>query len=121
MELPDLSQEKITATVLAVISNPEPGAEKNHDPRIFTASDGKDYDYVVGIAATVPGMQTGGPRQTIHGFVDRWAKKVHVGCFSPNTQTFFTGPIAEILVYTRALTPAENERVRVYLALKWGL
>ncbi|MBT3375017.1 MAG: carbohydrate-binding protein [Lentisphaerae bacterium] len=121
MELPDLSQEKITGTVLAVISNPEPPSEVNHDVRIFTASDGKEYDYLIGIAATVPGMQTGGPRQVTHAFSDRWAKKVRVGCFSPNYQTYFTGPIAEILVYTGKLTPEQRDRIRVYLALKWGL
>jgi hypothetical protein len=121
LELPDLSDQKVTATVCAVISNPVPGAEVNHDPRIFTASDGQGFDYVVGIAATVPGMETGGPRQTLHGVTDRWAKVVRVGCFSPNVQTFFTGHIAEILVYSRALSPAEQDRLRAYLAAKWGL
>ena len=121
LELPDLSQERITATVFAVISNPKPGSEVNHDPRIFAASDGKDYDYLSGIAATVPGMRTDGPRQTMHVFTGRWAKVVRVGCFSPSIQTFFTGPIAEIIVYNRALTSQEQDRVRAYLALKWGL
>ena len=66
-------------------------------------------------------MQTGGPRQSVAVFRDRWAKHVRVGCFSPNYQTFFTGAIAEILVYSRAMTPEEQDRVRAYLALKWEL
>lgn len=121
LELPDLSDGKLSGVVFAVISNPVPGSEVNHDPRLFTASDGKGYDYLVGIAATVPGMETGGPRVTVHGFSERWARVVRVGCFSPNVQTFFTGHIAEILVYGRALTPAEQDRVLAYLSAKWGL
>jgi len=121
LELPDLSEERITATVLAVFSNPTPGAEVNHDPRIFTASDGQGFDYQVGLAASVPGMETGGPRQGLWVFEDRWAKSVRVGSFSPNYQTYFTGLISEILVYSRALSPAEQDRARAYLMLKWDL
>jgi len=121
LELADLSDEKITATTFAVVSNPEPGAEVNHDPRIFTASDGEGYDYQVGIALTVPGMETGGPRILSAEFVDRWAKHVRVGCFSPNYQTYLAGLISEIVVYDRKLTQDETDRVRAYLAAKWGL
>ena len=121
LELPDLSSEKMSGTVVAVFSNPEPGSEQNHDPRIFTASDGKEYDYRIGICASVRGMKTGGPRQRTFSFTDRWAKKVRVGCFSPMYQTYFTGHIAEILVYTGNLTPEHRDRIRAYLALKWGL
>ena len=121
LELPDLSDQKITATVFAVVSNPLAGAEVNHDPRIFTASDGKGFDYQVGIAATVQGMEVGGPRVMVSTFGDVWAKVVRVGCFSPNPQTFFTGEIAEIIVYARAVKPEEQDRVRAYLAAKWGL
>jgi hypothetical protein len=121
LELPDLSQERITATTFAVISNPEPGAEVNHDPRIFTASDGKEFDYQIGIALTVPGMETGGPRVLSAVFTDRWAKSVRVGCFSPNYQTYLKGLISEIVVYDRKLTENETDRVRAYLTGKWGL
>jgi len=121
LELPDLSAEKITATVLAVISNPVPGSEANHNPRILTASDGQGYDYQVGIALDVPGMQTGGPRLLQGVYRDRWAKVVRVGCFSPNYQTWFTGLISEILVYDHALAPDEADLLRAYLAAKWGL
>lgn len=121
LELPDLAEQTLSGMVFAVLSNPVAGSEVNHDPRIFTASDGTGYDYLVGIAATVPGMTTGGPRQVVHGFSERWAKRVRVGCFSPNLQTFFTGHIAEILVYARALSPAEQDRVQAYLAAKWDL
>lgn len=34
---------------------------------------------------------------------------------------YFKGDIAEIIVYKRALTPLEIERVKLYLAEKWGL
>jgi hypothetical protein len=121
LELPDLSEQKLTGIVFAVISNPVESAELNHDPRIFTSSDGKGFDFLVGIAATVPGLETGGPRQIVHGFSERWAKVVRVGCFSPTPQTFFTGPIGEILAYSRALTPVEQDRLRAYLAAKWGV
>jgi hypothetical protein len=120
-ELPDLSQGKVTATTFAVASNPEPGSEVNHDPRIFTASDGQGWDYQVGLALSVPGMETGGPRILSAVFSDRWAKSVRVGCFSPNYQTYFTGLIAEILVYDRRLTEDESDLVRAYLTAKWGL
>ncbi|OGV82970.1 MAG: hypothetical protein A3K19_32695 [Lentisphaerae bacterium RIFOXYB12_FULL_65_16] len=121
LELPDLSDQKITATIFAVFSNPVEGAEVNHDPRILTASDGKDFDYISGLCASVKGMETGGPRQAVFVQADRWAKQVHIGCFSPGYQTFFTGQIAEILAYSRELKPDEQERVRAYLASKWGL
>jgi hypothetical protein len=121
LELPDLSDKQIAATTIAVVSNPLAGAEVNHDPRIFTASDGKGYDYQIGIALTVPGMETGGPRVLSGFFPSAWAKCVRVGCFSPNTQTFFTGDIAEILVYSRALKPQEEDQIRAYLTAKWGL
>lgn len=121
LELPDLADEQINATVFAVISNPVAGSEVNHDPRIFTASDGREYDYLVGIAATVPGMQTGGPRVAVWTFQDAWAKVVRVGCFSPAYQTYFTGAIAEILVYERVVPPVEQERIRALLTAKWSL
>jgi len=121
MELPDLSDKKITATIFAVVSNPDPGAEVNHHPRIFTASDGNKYDYQTGIALNVPDMETGGPRQMVATFTDRWAKRVRVGCFSPNYQTFFTGCVSEILVYSRTLKQEELEQLRAYLMVKWGL
>lgn len=44
-----------------------------------------------------------------------------MGCFSPNDQTYFTGDIAEILVYRGTLTPEEKEQVNVYLFSKWAL
>jgi hypothetical protein len=121
LELPDLSEGKITATVFAVFSNPAPGDPVNAHPRIFTASDGRRYDYQVGISLNVPGLETGGPRQIMATFEDRWAKNVRVGCFSPNYQTFFTGDIGEILVYRRPLTPQEKEQIGVYLFCKWAL
>jgi hypothetical protein len=121
LELPDLSEVKITATAFAVVSNPEPGSEVNHDPRIFTASDGKGFDYQVGIALSVPGMETGGPRTLSAVFTDRWAKAVRVGCFSPNYQTYLTGLISEVVVHDRKLTQDETDRIRAYLAAKWGL
>ena len=121
LELPDLSEGKITVTVFAVFSNPVAGDKRNASPRIFTASDGRQYDYRVGVSLNVRGLETGGPRQIMAAFEDRWAKKVRVGCFSPNYQTYFTGDIGEILVYRRALTPEEKEQVNVYLFSKWGL
>ncbi|MBU0606412.1 MAG: hypothetical protein KKI08_00945, partial [Armatimonadetes bacterium] len=121
LELPDLSDEQVAATALAVISNPVAGSEVNHDPRIITASDGKGYDYQVGIALTVPGLQIGGPRAVSAVFPKAWAKVVRVGCFSPNAQTFFTGDIAEVPVYSRVLSVAEQDRLRAYLTAKWGL
>ncbi len=121
LELPDLSDEKVSVTVFAVFSNPVRGSPNNHDPRILAASDGKRYDYKVGLCASVPGFETGGPRQNAWVFRDRWAKRVRIGCFSPSYQTFFTGRIAEILVYTRVFDRTEQERIRAHLMLKWGL
>ena len=46
---------------------------------------------------------------------------MRVGCFSPNYQTYFTGLIAEIVVYDRKLTEDETDRVRAYLTGKWAL
>ncbi len=121
LELPDLSDRKLSATIFVVFSNPLPGARVNHNPRLFTASDGKGLDYQIGFSANVPGAETGGPRQMMAVFQDRWAKKVRIGCFSPYYQTYFTGQIAEILVYTRTLTPEEQDSVRIYLLSKWNL
>ncbi len=121
LDLPDLSDHKISATLFAVISNPEPGSEVNHDARIFTGSDGKGLDYLIGLCLGVPGMETGGPRVVTASFTDRWARCVRVGCFSPYDQTFFSGLISEILVFDRPLARDETARVRAYLAAKWGV
>ncbi len=121
LDLPDLADGKISATIFVVLSNPTPASAVNHDARLFTTSDGKAYDYQVGLCATVPGLETGGPRQMMATFQDRWAKAARVGCFSPNYQTYFTGDIAEILVYDRALSPEEQQQVRAYLLSKWDI
>jgi hypothetical protein len=121
LELPDISDQQIPVTALAVISNPVAGAEDNHHPRIITSSDGKGYDYQLGIALNVPGREIGGPRVISASFAKAWAQKVRVGCFSPNYQTFFTGDMAEIVVYSRLLKIEEQDRVRAYLTAKWGL
>jgi len=121
MELPDLSDRRITATVIAVVSNPEPGLPQNANQRIFTASDGKAYDYLCGLCCSLSGTQTDGPRQITSEEKERWAKCVRVGCFSPNYQTFFKGDISEILVYSRILTREERFRVMAYLMGKWDL
>lgn len=121
MELPDLAEGKITATIFAVASNPQPGLPVNHDPRIFTASDGQGFDYVIGLCCSIPGMQTGGPRIISAVQTNRWAKYVRIGCFSPMYQTFFKGYLSEIIVYSRVLTAEETGLVRAYLTVKWGL
>ena len=121
LELPDLSDRPMTATVIAVISNPEPGLPQNSNQRIFTASNGKEYDYLCGISCNLPGAETGGPRQIMYEGKERWTKRVRVGCFSPNDQTFFNGDISEILVYNRALTREEKTKVMAYLMGKWEL
>jgi len=121
LELADLSDKQITATIFVVFSNPKPGAPRNHHARLFTASDGKGYDYKVGLNACIPGMETGGPRQMVVVRKEGWAKEVRVGCFSPLYQTFFHGCISEILVYSREVPQDERDRVRAYLACKWGL
>ena len=121
LELPDISDKKMSATIFAVFSNPEPGLPVNHHARLFTASDGKGYDYQIGLCACVPGTETGGPRQLVAARKDGWAKCVRVGCFSPMYQTFLNGHISEILVYSRVMTQTEQDRVRAYLATKWDL
>ena len=93
----------------------------NHDPRILTASDGHENDYVTGIEAGIAGMDTGGPRLMVYRFQGRWAQNVRIGCFSPLDQTFFTGLIGEVLVYDRDLTAAEEDAASAYLIRKWKL
>lgn len=120
-DLPDLADSPISATVFAVIANPEAGPPGHPNERIFTASDGKEYDYRCGLACGVTGTETGGPRLIVFEGVDRWAKSVRVGCFSPIYHTFFHGNIGEILVFARKLTPADKARVTAYLTAKWRL
>jgi hypothetical protein len=119
--VPDLSDQPMTVTVFAVFSNREPGLPQNSNPRIFTASNGKAYDYLCGISCNIPGSQTGGPRLVSFEGKDRWAKQVRVGCFSPNLQTFLTGQVSEILVFDRKLTAEERFLVTAYLTGKWEL
>ncbi len=121
LEVPDLAEEQTAVTVFAVISNPEPGLADNHNPRIFTASDGRQYDYQCGICCSIPGTQTGGPRLVVFSGKERWAKKARIGCFSPNEQTFLNGQISEILVLLREVSPEEHFRISAYLTGKWGL
>lgn len=121
MNIPDLAAGRMTATVFAVIANPTPGLPANHDPRILTASNGTEFDYVSGLCASVTGTETGGPRQMQWVFQNRWAQNVHLGCFSPAYQTYFNGTVAEILVYDRLLNGEEQLRVRTYLYSKWGV
>ena len=99
---------------------PAAGCEGNHDPW-FHRADGQPFDYQIGIALTVVGMDTGGPRVLRATFSDGWAKSARAGGFSPNPQTIFTRDIAEILVYSRVLTPQEEDQIRTYLTAKWGL
>jgi hypothetical protein len=94
---------------------------QNHDQRVFTASNGKEYDYLIGLCCCIPGTETGGPRIIVHEGKGRWAKQVRVGCFSPNYQTFLNGCISEILVYDRVLTPDERFQLTAYLMGKWDL
>ncbi|MCY2990680.1 MAG: hypothetical protein NTY19_22800 [Planctomycetota bacterium] len=97
------------------------GQTKNHNQRVFTASNGKEYDYLCGLCCQILGSETDGPRIITYDGKERWAQQVRVGCFSPNYQTFFHGNVSEILVYSRPLTPQERQRVMVYLMDKWGL
>ena len=119
MLLPDIAEKQITATIFIVFSNPTAPSEVNHDARLLTASDGRRYDYQVGLCCSVPGMQTGGPRQMMWAFRQRWGKDVRIGCFSPNYQTYFTGFVSEILVYRGTLTVGQQDRIRAYLMRKW--
>jgi hypothetical protein len=121
MNVPDISSGKVKATIFAVVANREQNAPENHDQRIFTASDGKDYDYIVGLACTVPGTGTGGPRVIQTSAEDAWAKFVRVGCFSPQNQTYFHGQISEIIVYTDQLAPRQVGDIQDYLSVKWRL
>lgn len=121
LEAPDLYDGRGTPTILAVFSNPDPYSQVNHDSRILTASDGQDHDYLVGVAATVPGMETGGPRVGAWVFSDRFGQCVRIGCFSPEYQTYFTGWISEILVWDRPLTELEQDRALAYLVTKWNI
>jgi len=121
LELPDLADGPIDVTVIAVISNPDPGQPGNQHQRVFTASDGKAYDYLCGIACNIPGPETGGPRTLTFEGKSRWAKRVRIGCFSPNDQTYFHGDISEVLVYTRQLSTEEKNRIAAYLMSKWEL
>ena len=58
------SQRVCTLDILSVgHGNPKPGAPRNHHARLFTTSDGKGYDYKIGLNACIPGTQTGGPRR----------------------------------------------------------
>jgi hypothetical protein len=121
LELPDLADRPITATIFAVVSNATRGLPKNNNQRIFTASNGREYDYLCGLACGIAGDQTGGPRTIVFHGQDRWAQRVRVGCFSPSYQTFFKGQIAEILVFDRTLTADERLRILAYLTAKWDL
>ena len=67
------------------------------------------------------GAQGGVLRCGVNGAQTGRGQVVRVGCFSPQPQTFFTGEIAEVLVYRRVVPPADDLRLRVYLAAKWGL
>jgi hypothetical protein len=64
LELPDLSDRPMAATVFAVVSNPEPGLPHNHNPRIFTASNGQESwrtTSIFGLSASVAAIC--GPRE----------------------------------------------------------
>ena len=61
LEVPDLAPGKTDVTVIAVISNPEPGLPQNHNARILTASNGRSYDYLTGVCCSIRG-----PRRVDH-------------------------------------------------------
>lgn len=116
-----LAENRTDATLFAVVVNREPCLPQNHDARILTASDGVGLDYLEGLALTVPGTETGGPRILTGTFKGRAAGHVRLGCFSPMYQTFFRGEVCEVIAYTRELGPDEIEQVRAYLSARWGL
>jgi hypothetical protein len=121
LTLPDLADGPTDVTAFVAFTNPPNARQPSLSARLLTGSDGKEYDYLVGFDVTIPGQETGGPRQMMIERRNRWAKSVRVGCFSPNYQTFFDGTIAEILVFNRLLSGAEKAAVMAYLAAKWDL
>ena len=121
LALPDLADGPTDITAFVAFTNPPNARQPSPNARLLTGSDGKEHDYLVGFDVTIPRQETGGPRQTMIERRNRWAKSVRVGCFSPFDHTFFDGTIAEILVFNRPLSGAENAAVMAYLASKWNL
>ncbi len=70
--------------------------------------------YVNGVATSVNGTIDDVGTTTLDRFT--------LGAFGRTTVTgFFTGDIAELMIYNRALTDAEREHLERYLMNKWGL
>lgn len=121
LNLPDLSERPTDITAFVVFTNPPSARKPSRSARLLTGSDGEKNDYEIGFAVSIPGQETGGPRQIMTELRNRWAKSVRVGCFSPLNQTFFDGTIAEVLVFDRSLSSAEKAAVTAYIANKWEI
>ena len=57
----------------------------------------------------------------ITGYVAAAQRSIGIGCSVPNSKRFFTGEVAEILVYECALSEASRKRIEASLMRKWGL
>ena len=121
LDLPDLASTNQSGTVFVVFSNPDPSPKPEKNPRLFTTSNGTDFDYKVGIQAYVPLLETGGPRWIQSPFKDRALKRPRIGVMSPSDGAFFTGNISEVLVVEGNLSKEEQSLIPVYLRAKWSL
>ena len=121
LELPSLSETNQKVMAFVVFSNPNPSSKTTPFQRLFTASDGVKDDYKVGVAASVNGVETGGPRLLSMVAANAALKQPRIGSMSPNPGTFFDGLISEIIVIGGDVSTEEKELIEAYLREKWNL
>lgn len=111
------------ATIFAVWAKPTEGGTAYQ--RVYSSS-GTNIDYTSGGAAFIPptanqgvGASTPQIQMDIAPMMD--LRNFYVGRLNANAEQFYFGDLAELLIYKRQLTAAEQQAVKAYLQHKYGL
>ncbi len=119
LEAPALATSETAGMIFAIYNDPPDTCSSSPHQRLFSSSNGLDYDYKTGFYLIKPEAPTEKPAQLTASFQKRCAEHVRIGCFSPQYQTFFTGHLGELLVYADMLDDKERDRIRAYILCKW--
>lgn len=120
----NITQKETPATVYVVWDKPQAGGQPFQ--RILSSS-GKGLDYQTGgIAFVVPTAENGtqksnGPTITRFNLAKVDLQFFTLGRLNAQQVQFLAGDIAEVLVYTKALSAEEQAKVDEYLTKKYGI
>lgn len=111
------------ATIFSVWAKPTEGGGAYQ--RVYSSS-GTNIDYTSSGAAFIPptannGIAASGPQiqMDIAAIMD--LRNFYIGRLNANAEQFYFGDLAEVIIYKRQLTVAEQQSVKAYLQHKYSL